>query len=135
MARTVRDTLNEARNATSPADTVKHLFMAIQLQQQQIELLELAVGLQDLDATEGIRGRPPGPRRDGGHPCPRAQDQARKGDRPVSRAKRFRSAVTGRFVGRSAVTDHPETTVTDTASSTIVRGAGVHAARNGTAAS
>lgn len=57
MAQTVRQALNLARNATSPADTVQHLFMAIQLQQQQIEQLELGVGIQEYDAMEGIRAR------------------------------------------------------------------------------
>jgi hypothetical protein len=55
--RDVREALAAARQARSPADVVKHLFLAIAYQQQQIENLELALGLQDAKATEGIRER------------------------------------------------------------------------------
>jgi hypothetical protein len=54
---TVADALNEAANASSPADTARWLYAAVRLQQQQIEQLELAVGAQEQEATDGIRAR------------------------------------------------------------------------------
>lgn len=55
--RNVRQALDAARRASSPAETVQHLFIAIAYQQQQIEALEKAVGVQDASAMEDIRAR------------------------------------------------------------------------------
>lgn len=57
----VADALVEAQNATSPADTVRFLYAAIRLQQQQIQALELGIGMPLSDeggkALDGIRVR------------------------------------------------------------------------------
>ena len=55
--RTVRECLAEAQKATSPAAVVQCLFLALSYQQQQIEQLELMVGIEDEAAAAGVRAR------------------------------------------------------------------------------
>ena len=55
--RNVRDALAAARRANNPAETVQMLFLAVSYQQQQIEQLELAIGVEHHQAKTAIRQR------------------------------------------------------------------------------
>jgi hypothetical protein len=55
--RNVKQAMDAAAQASHPADVAKFLFIAVLHQQTHIEQLELAAGLQDGQAVEGIRRR------------------------------------------------------------------------------
>lgn len=55
--RNVRECLDEARTARSPAESLQALYLAVAYLSQQTEELEKGVGVQDAPALEGIRAR------------------------------------------------------------------------------
>jgi hypothetical protein len=55
---TVKDALEAAARASSPAETVQWLFAAVSLQQQQIAMLEMAMAQDDMAMTDVVaRGK------------------------------------------------------------------------------